>query len=84
MVLTEKQMSFADFIKPILKNLKEKGYSVTCELGFNIYENIFLIKLEVKDDEIKYVFQYASSHFEGIRQYLDTWLNYILGIQIPR
>jgi hypothetical protein len=76
------EISFVEYIAPVINKLREMGYEVTCELNNkNSYTNPFQLKLEIKDNDVKYAFTCSSSGLEGIRKNLDMWLEYVLGIK---
>jgi hypothetical protein len=70
-----------EYATQAVRNLRKMGYDVTCELqNVDSYGDCFLLRFEVKDNEIKYVFSHVFNSREIARVGLENWLTNVLGV----
>jgi hypothetical protein len=75
----------SEYIKSVIKELRERGYAVRCVVAYNSYKFSYVVKkFVVNDGEMEYEFSYESDMLKLIPKVLKNWLKDFVGINIDR
>ena len=74
-----------EYIKSVIKELRERGYTARCVVAYNPYKFSYVVKkFVVNDGEIEYEFSYESDILDLIPKVLQNWLKNFVGINIAK